>query len=432
MTRLVCVMLLMTVTAAHAENWAQWRGPAFNGSSPETGLPSTFSKTEKMAWVCPLPGEGAGTPIVWGERVFVTAHDSKSKELQAICVNRKDGKILWTKSVGAALQKSSPTGKNTHASPSPVTDGEHVWFTFGTGDVVAFDMEGNESWKLNLGKEYGPLAYLHGYSCTPLLLDKKLFISLFRRTHPIDPATPLPEKPYESYLICLDALTGKQLWRQVRAGPGKDGANEAYTTPIPYTHDGKTEILALGANALTAHDPAAGTELWRWQHFINAADSRTCSSPVVCNGVICIGESQRNCTIGVRPGTQGEAPAEYLLWKYEEFPANVPSPLLYNGLLYLLDHQKKMLSCLKPETGEKLWAKSLGITAEFAASPTGADGKIYCISEAGDVVVVGLEPEFKILNTVQLEEGGITTASISVAYKHLFIRTAKNLYCVGD
>ena len=425
-------LVLTVTTSARAENWAQWRGPAFNGTSPETGLPEKFSKTEHVAWVCALGGESAATPIIWEDRVFVTSHDQETKEIQAICVNRKDGKIRWKKAIGLAMNKASPTGKNTYASPSPVTDGEHVWFITGTGEVAAFDMEGTPLWSKNLPKEYGPLAYLHGYSSSPLLLDKKLYIQYFRRKHSEKPGEPLPPKPFESYLICLDGISGKEVWKQVREGQAKDGAHEAYTTPIPYQNNGKTEILALGANALTAHDPATGKEIWRYGHLINLQDSRLCASPLICNNVICVGESQRNETVGIRPGGSGDLPPEYMLWKYAEFPANVPTPTFYNGLIYTVDHLKKTLSCLKPDTGERVWANNLGITGEIAASPTAADGKIYILSEAGDVLVIGLQPEFKILNNIQLDDGGITTASIAVAYKHLFIRSAKNLYCIGD
>lgn len=425
MMRHIFVLLFVASTAVYAENWPQWRGPLFNGSTTETGLPATFSKTENVLWTVPLSGGSAATPIVWDDRVFVCSHDNRTKELQAVCISMKDGSILWKKGVGTATAKASQTGKNTFASPSPITDGKHVWFSFGSGDIVCYDMDGKEVWTKSLVKEYGPLAYLHGYSSTPLLLDKKLYVQMLRRDHPIDAAT-RADKPYDSFLLCFDADSGKELFRQIRVGVAKDGAKEAYTTPIPYTRDGKTEILINGADALTAHDVSTGSETWRWTGFINPGDSRHCTSPLVAGNIICLGGSQPSPAFGVR---YGDAKA---LWKYAELPANVGTPLFYKDHVYMVNHKKKMLTCMKPESGEVVWTGNLGVTSEFTSSATAADGRIYVMSEAADVIVVEAGPAFKILNTVRFEDGGVSNASISIAQKRLFIRTGQNLYCVGQ
>ena len=422
---------MLLCAALHAENWPQWRGPAFNGTSPETGLPSSFSKTDNIAWTVPLSGSSAATPIVWEDSVFVCTHDKRTQDLQAICVNRKDGTIRWTKKVAIGASKASQTGKNTHASPSPVTDGKTVWFTFGSGDIVAYDFSGTELWAKSLVKEYGALTYMHGFSSSPLLYEGKLYIPLLRREHAVDTAGARADKAYESFFICLDGATGKEIWKQTRVGGAKDGGKEGYTTPIPFNNNGKTELVLTGADALTSHDPSTGSEIWRWLGFVNPGDSRTCCSAVIGDGLIYVGASQRNPTLAIKPGGSGLLPAENKVWSYAEFPANVGSPLLYQGSLYLIDVKKKMLSCLDPKTGARKWVGSLGVTAEFTASPTAADGKIYCMSEASDVIVVSPGPEFKILNTVHFEDAGVANASISFAHKQIFIRTGEKLYCVG-
>lgn len=423
MMRYILLLVLLAVTV-RAENWPQWRGPLFNGSTTETGLPTTFSKTENVKWVVPLKGSSAATPIVWDDRVFVCTHDDRTKELQGVCISIKSGSILWQKGAGTMTAKASGTGKNTFASPSPITDGKHVWFTFGNGEIVCFDMDGKEIWTKSLTKEYGPLAYLHGYSSTPLLLDGKLYVEILRRDHPID-ANSRVDKPYDSFFLCFDADSGKELFKQIRVGVAKDGAKEAYTTPVPYQNNGKMEILINGADCLTAHDASTGSEVWRWAGFINPGDNRHCSSPLVAGKMICLGGSQPNPAFGVQYG------ADKAAWKYAEQPTNVGTPLFYKDLLYMINHKKKILSCMKPETGEVVWTGNLGVTSEFTSSATAADGRIYCISEASDVIVVEAGPAFKILNTVHFEDAGVSNASISIAQKHIFIRTGQNLYCIG-
>jgi len=252
-----------------------------------------------------------------------------------------------------------------------------------------------------------------------------------RREHAVDNPGARADKPYESFFICLDGETGKEIWKQVRVGGAKDGGKEGYTTPIPFVNNGKTELVLTGADALTSHDPSTGSEIWRWVGFQNPGDSRTCCSAVIGEGLIYVGASQRNPTLAIKPGGSGLLPKENLAWSYAEFPANVGSPLLYQGSLYVVDVKKKMVSCLNAKTGERKWVGNLGVTAEFTASPTAADGKIYCISEAADVVVLSAGPEFKILNTVAFDDGGVSNASISIAHKQLFIRTGSALYCVG-
>jgi len=418
------LLLVIIAFGVRAENWPQWRGPQFNGSTTETGLPATFSKTENIKWTVPLSGGSAATPIIWENSVFVCSHEDRTKELQAVCINLKDGSIRWKKGAGTATAKASQTGKNTFASPSPITDGKHVWFTFGNGEIVCFDMDGKEIWTKSLTKEYGPLAYLHGYSSTPLLMDGKLYVEMLRRDHPIDAAS-RADKPYDSFLLCFDAESGKELFKQVRVGVAKDGAKEAYSTPIPYLRNGKNEILVNGADCLTAHDAGTGSELWRWTGFINPGDNRHCCSPLVAGNMICLGGSQPSAAFGVRYGE------EKPLWKYAEQPTNVGTPLYYKDMIYMVNHKKKVITCMKPETGEIVWTGNLGVTSEFTSSATAADGRIYVMSEAADVIVLDAGPAFKILNTVHFEDGGVSNASIAIAQKHLFIRTGQNLYCVG-
>jgi len=428
--KLVLPALLLFTCAVQAENWAQWRGPAFNGASTETGLPTTFSKTENMKWSIPLSGGSAATPIIWEDHIFVTANDKRTGELQAVCINRKDGKVLWQKGIGqGSVNSASPTGKNTYAAPSAVTDGKLVWFTFGNGDLGCFDFTGKQIWAKSLSKEYGQLTYMHGFSSSPLLYDGKLIFPVLRRDRAEgkNAAAGAADAVLDSFLLCLDGATGKELWKQLRKPGGKNGAQEGYTSPVPFAGSHK-EIVLTGADAVTGHDPATGSELWRWTGFVNPGDSRTVSSALVLEDRVVAGGSQPNPTVCIKLGGKGP---DDLLWKYAESPNNVSTPLAYNGLVYLADHKKRAVSCINPKTGEKKGLSILDTKDELHGSPTGADGKVYVMDCASKVFVFEAGPELKLLHKVDLEDGRFSSASIAVAQKQLFVRTATALYCFG-
>src|SRR5688500_2864413 len=167
--------------AANAENWPQWRGPHFNGAGDAAGLPDKIDKDANVAWTASMLGPSAGTPIVWGERVFVSSLDSKSKKLLAMCLSRKNGKVLWSKETGEGSRMS---GNNNMASPSPITDGKHAWFHYGTGDTACFDMAGKQVWARNIVKDHGSFNYMHIYGSSPLLYEGRLYIQVIHRDMP--------------------------------------------------------------------------------------------------------------------------------------------------------------------------------------------------------------------------------------------------------
>lgn len=427
---LVLVAGMCVNCSLKAENWPQWRGPAFNGTSPETGLPEKITKSDAL-WATPLPGPSASTPVVWEDKVFLSTTDDKTKDLIAICVSRKDGKILWQKKISVWVPKASPTGKNTMASPSAVTDGKRVWFTFGTGDIVAFDCEGNQIWAKNLQKDYGQMSYMHGYSSTPLLYKDKLIIPVLQRDQLMAGKAPVAGSKLESFLLAVDLATGKEIWRKARVGAAKNGAQEGYTTPIPYETAERKEILLTGADTLSSHNPDTGEEIWRWSGLLNPSDSRTVVSAVVADSVVVTAGSQKMPVYAIKTGAKGEVKRDDIAWKVTEYTSNVSTPLYYGGLLYLLDGNKRYMTCVDPKSGEKKWQGPLNVTANFSASPTGADGKIYCLSEGGDVIVLAAGgSEMKVLSSAAFEEAGCYS-TISVAHGQLFVRTSQNLYCFG-
>ena len=425
------VQLLLVVTSARSENWAQWRGPAFNGSSTETGLPETWSKTENMLWTAELPGPSGATPIIWDDRVFISSADSKNKDLLALCLNRKDGKILWQKQVAAAADRRPHERKSNMASPSPVTDGKHVFFLYGTGDIAGFDMEGNQIWARNIQKDYGKFGIMWGYGSSPLLYKDKLYVLVLQRDKLYPPQSYAGPK-LDSYVLALDPLTGKDIWKHVRETDAKDETRESYSTPIPYEGNGRSEILISDGDFITGHNPDNGDEYWRFGAMNPKllGDRRLVVSPVTGAGSIFISTPKHEPFYAIKAGGTGKLEESSLSWKFaKEFAPDVCTPLFYNDLLYLLDGDKKIMHCLDPKTGTPKWKGTLPGTAVYDASPTGADGKIYCINEAGEAVVLSAGNEFKILATVPM--GAPSFASISASHGELFIRTYTSLYCIG-
>ena len=421
---LVCLTLIGR--SASAEDWPQWRGPAFNGSTTESGLPTAWSKTENVAWVTPLPGLSGATPIVFGDRVFVTSVDAQYNDLLAICLDRTDGKVLWKKKTG----KDRSVARNNMASPSPVTDGKSVFFYYGTGGLIAFDYEGKKLWEREIEKDHGPFSIMFGYSSSPLLFRGKLYIPVIQNKSANAYRQTGWKQPLDSYLLAIDPQTGKDLWKQVRRTDAVGEAQEAYTTPIPYEGPGRRSILLTGADYFTVHDPDTGVETWRWGAWNPRKINhwRIVPSVVTAPGIALIGAPKHNTFFALR--LDDPEAKDPVAWTLPRPTPDASTPLYYGGRFYILDDDARVMICVDAKTGEKKWQGSLGGDQVFRASPTGADGKIYCVNEGGRVVVLAAGDEFKILGEVTMGEGFVRS-SIVAAYGKLFIRTARNLYCIG-
>ena len=256
----LCVLALGS--SLRADNWPQWRGPNLNGSSAETALPEVLNDTTKL-WEAKLPGHGAGTPIVFDDRIFVSAQERSSGKLLALCFDR-DGKPLWSREMGQAFG-SPPGGQNDMASPSAITDGKFVCFTFGTGDMAAFDMDGKQLWKRNIQKDHGAWNMLYLYGASPLLYKGRIYLQVLHRNVPVGYwGRPGPnDKLADSYLLAIDPATGKDIFRQIRKTEAVAETMEAYSTPMPFESPARSEIILVGGNCVTGHDPETGKELWR-------------------------------------------------------------------------------------------------------------------------------------------------------------------------
>lgn len=423
---LVAVALFESTFAA---DWPHWRGPNYNGSTDEKGFAATWSKTENVAWKSPLGGPSGSSAVIWGDNVFVSSPDAQ-KNLNLICLNRNNGSVRWQKQVGVGDRNQGPRSNMT--SPSPVTDGKVVVAMYGTGDVAAFDMEGKELWKRNLGDEGGKFAIMWLYGSSPLLYEGKLYIQVLQ-------TSPVPEgythahdgkNTRESYLLCVDPQTGKNIWKQIRASEARSESKESYASPIPFEGPNGKEILILGGDCITGHNAKTGEELWRAGGLNPRNDPfwRIVPSPVSGNGIILASAPKRDPVYAFKAGGKGDITASHLAWKLTENPTDWATPLFYKDRFYVLDGDRHVLTCLKPKDGEKIWQTKLEVREPIWSSPTGADGRIYLISESGTALVVDAE-DGKVQATIPMGEGP-ARSTITAAHGELFVRTAENLYCV--
>ncbi len=427
------IMLVMSCEVQGAD-WPQWRGPFFNGSTDEKGLPEAWSRTDNIAWAADLPGAAASTPVVCGERVFLSGVDAARDMLQAMAFDRTHGKLLWSHDIAKGTRRDQ---RSNYASASPVTDGKIVVFFFGNGDVVCFDTEGRALWSRNLEKDYGPFAFLWTFSSSPLLYEGRLYFQVLQRDVPVGDRG-LRDRENQSYLLAMDPATGKTLWRHVRPSEAVAESREAFTTPIPWRYAGRNELLVVGGDVVTGHDPASGQELWRWGTWNpnRIGHWRQVVSPVAGAGVILVCAPKREPVYAVKAGGKGTLDDQALAWvsrDARDITSDVPTPAFYDGDFFVLSDVRKTLSRVEAATGKPKWIVATPGRAKYEASPLAADGKVYIVNFNGEVSVIDAASG-RVLRTISMDdpkEGEVVRSSIVAAHGQLFIRTTRKLYCIG-
>ncbi len=425
--------LVLTPQVLDADNWPQWRGPHFNGASTETGLPSSWSKTENVVWAADLPGPSAATPVIWGDRVFVSTTDKEAKTLHALCLDRQSGKVLWQEKVADTFGRDH---LSNFASPSPATDGKRVVFFYGNGELVTFDLAGKKLWARSLAKDYGEFAFLWTFATSPVLHGGKLYLQVLQRDEPVN-GRGRKDGPIESYLLALDPATGKELWRVVRPSDAVQESREGFTTPVPFEFNGRKELLVVGGDCLTGHDLESGKELWRWGTWnpSKIGHWRLVPSPAPGGGVVLACAPKGDPVYAIKAGGNGVLGDAGIVWKSDKervVSSDVPTPTFYRGDFFVLGDVRKTMTRLEPQTGKVKWALELTGSKKFESSPTAADGKLYMMDFAGVVFVVDADAG-KLLQTIPMGEPGDdkTRSTISVSHGQLFIRTNTKLYCVA-
>jgi len=424
-----------------AANWSNWRGPSHNGTSPETDLPVKFSREKNVKWKAKLPGISAATPIVHGNHVFVSSANEGNDTLHAIALDRRTGKILWNHEIASTYRRDS---RSTFAAPSPITDGKLVYFHYGNGEVVAFNFAGKQAWRRNLQDVHGEFSIQWTPASSPLLYGGKLYFQVLQRDIQVE----FRGKYYgkkdnnDSYLLAIDPKTGKDLWKVIRPSKAVKESREAFSTPYPMIHNGREEIVLVGGDAITGHDPANGKELWRWGTWNNSRiwHWRLVPSPVSGGGVVLACAPKKEPIFAVKLGGKGVLGDKGIAWssKDREISSDVPTPAFYEGNFYIVNDNRKMLLCVNPADGKVVWKgtmKGLGrITTKFEASPTVANGHVYVMNHKGEVVVskAGGE-EFKQVHVAAMgkKDDNNLRSAVAVSQGNLFIRTGSELFCIG-
>lgn len=437
MLRRLLMLLVVAGTCGFAwgNNWPHWRGPFYNGSTDETGLPQTWSRTEGVVWSAELPGASAATPIVWEDHVFVSTADPASDMLKAMCFDRRSGRLLWQHDIAKGIRKDY---RSTFAAPSPTTDGQLVAFFYGNGDLVAFDFDGKRLWSRNIQKDYGPFAFLWTFSSSPLLYGGKLYLQVLQRDVPVRGSGLAGRN--DSYLLAMDPKTGKTLWKQIRPSQAREESREAFSSPVPFTWQGRSLLLVAGGDDLTAHDAATGRELWRWGTWNpdRIGHWRLVPSPVASRDVVLVCAPKREPVYAIRAGGTGRLDDRAIAWtgdRVRALSSDVPTPAYYDGDFFILSDVTRSLSRVEPATGRVKWTISTPGRAKYEASPLVADGKVYLINFDGEVAVVDAD-DGTLLRVIPMEDGGrreeVVRSSIAAAHGQLFIRTTRKLYCIGQ
>jgi len=417
---IVLAALSASSVGSSAENWPQWRGPSLNGVSGERNLPVKWSTTENVSWKLPLPAWSGSTPIVWGDRIFLNvAEDLRVRDgdnLHLWCVDRANGAVLWKRPIGPGNHQER---KQNMSSPSPVTDGTHVWVMTGTGILKAFDFSGTEKWRRDIQKDYGRFGLNWGYGSSPLLYHDALYVQVLHGMRTDDP----------SYVLRLDKLTGRTVWKVERPTSARFESPDSYTTPALLKYGTATEIVVTGGDVVTGHDPDSGRELWRANGLNpdNDGSNRIVASPVVFGDLI-VAPSRERPMLVLKAGGRGDVTRSHVLWTFGSGP-DVPTPVTDGTYLYVVN-DRGIMFCLDLKTGREHYGRQRLRPGTYSGSPVLADGKIYITNEDGLTSVIKAGPAFELLAENDFDD--YTLSSPAVSEGQIFFRTRGFLYAIGQ
>ena len=438
--KLTLLLPLAFILNTRAGDWPNWRGPKFDGSSEEKGLPVKIALADAL-WKAPMPGPAASTPVVSGDRVFISTTDAAEKKLLGLCLDRKTGKELWRKEIGEGLNSDD---KSNYANPSPITNGKLVFFHFATGDTAAFDFDGKERWRRNLQKDYGSWAIQWTPASSPVLAGKHLIFQVLQRDTAFEfygKKKGTPGTSIESYILALDPESGEENWKHIRPCDAVAESRESFSTPMPWSFDGRDELLVTGGDCISGHSLADGKELWRFGSWNpeKIGHWRLVPGPVAGAGIILACAPKRQPVYAVKAGATGMVDGSGLAWttgkdtKNEDVSSDVSTPLFYQNRFYVLNSDRKSVSCVHPKTGEVVWEHRVEGGAKIESSPTAGDGKIYFQDMRARVTILAAEDQAKVIFSGDMADGEEkdVRSSIALASGCAFVRTTRMLYCIG-
>jgi len=432
---MISCVILISVSWVFAQNWPGWRGDG-QGISTEKNLPLKWSEDEGIKWKTPIPGAGHSSPIVWGNRIFVTTAvaedpnvetfrggvymggnrkkpDESEYAYRVICLDADQGNVLWSK---AALRQNPRTRrhtKNTYASETPVTDGKYVFASFGSAGLYCVDSKGNLVWQRDLGLMRRKRGW--GTGASPILFRNTVIFNC--------------DSDDDSYIAAFDKVTGNPVWRTER----NEGAS--WGTPFLFEAGGRTTIVTNASRHMRGYDATTGKLLWECA----GGSMITVPSPVAAQGLVFLSSGHnllpQRPIVAVRPEAsgditplRGQSQSQGIAWLHRSGGAYVTSPIAIGEYLYVpLD--RGLLTCYEAKTGKVVYEKQkLGDRNTITASAVAADGNIYIQTEGGECYIVKSGPKFEILAVNKLDE--IFCASPAVSAGKIFLRGRKHLYCI--
>jgi len=407
-------VLVLAAGTLRAENWPQFRGPTAQGLSTEANPPLNWSATENIAWKTGLPGEAWSSPIVWGDRVFVTTATDGGESCRVLSLDRMSGQIRWNTEIFKQVPRRKE-GRNTYATPTPATDGERVYACFGDGSFAALNFAGEVVWT---NRDY-PFYGQHGLGTALLLHNGALIMARDGSSDGEEKGLGWQTPWDKSYVVALDAKTGKERWKT-----GRGLSRISHGTPVIWEHDGKAVVVSEAGDVVQGFELTTGTRLWSNE----VIGEGKVPSTVIGDGLVFTagGWGGKETIKAFKLGGRGDLKEANLVWEQKKGMPKVPSMIYVKPYLFAIT-DGGIATCMKGDTGEIVWQER--IAGNFSASPVSAAGRIYFTGDNGETTVIAAGPEFKVLAKNPLGEK--VQASAAVSHGRIFIRTEQHLYCIG-
>ena len=394
------------VTAEAGNYWSQWRGPSGQGLVTGTNYVDRWSATENVRWRTAVPGLGHSSPIVWKDHLFITTAREGGAKVSMLAYDRRTGKLRWETTVpSSGVEHIYP--KNSHASATPVTDGQFVYASFGTHGLAAFDFTGTLVWH----RDFGELNNYHGSAGSPVLYKDRLFLYQDHRG----------TSTLSSFVAAFDAKTGKTIWWRDRA------ETTGWGTPIVITTGTRDELIVSSMRKVYAYDPASGADLWT----VSGNTVEVIPTPVVGHGLVFAASGRAGPTLAIRPGGSGDVTGSHVAWTSPRGSPFVPSSLIHGELLYQINDMQSILTVLRAKTGELIYQERLGIATRegFSSSPVVVGNKIFFTNDDGQTFVVEAGTTFRLHHVNEL--GARVLASPALVDGTWYWRTDKELLAIG-
>lgn len=428
---IACLLLLsaslVSAPGPSPTNWAHWRGPSMQGYADDPHVPLTWSEEKNVAWKTRLPGVGNSTPIVWGDRIVLTASSTDGQERLVLCLRASDGKLLWQQTASKGVPPGKSHSWNGFASASCTTDGDHVYAFFGTPGLFCYDLAGTKVWQHNFGVFTSEAGW--GTAASPFLYEDLVIQNCDNDGTKALPAGKPSDQAAPEALVALNKKTGKVVWTTPR------DMGRGFSTPclIP-TAGGRIDLVLNGPLGVVGYDPRTGAERWRCMRTASGDQQRFGEPmPVFNNEAMFIESGRPGPCQGIRLPGEGNISKSHVIWQgARKGHRDVASPILVDGLIYAADN-KGLLSCIELKTGKELYNDRIG-NGKALASPVLVRGKLLFVLDDGMTVVVELGPKLQIAGRNKLGDGTALDfgASPAIANGRLYLRSQSFLYCLGE